>query len=326
MIISKAPLRMSFVGGGSDMRSFYKENGGAVVSTAIDKYVYITVNKNFDNGIKLKYSRSEDVENASLLEHRLAAEIFRYTKLNNGLEVSSLADVPSKGTGLGSSSSFSVAMLHALHTYKQEYVSAEQLAREACEIEIELLGEPIGKQDQYAAAYGGFNCIRFNSDESVTVSPIICKQDTRRALQGNLLLFYTGITRSASGILAEQNINIAKVDKTATMKKMVGLANDLCEELRRNNVSVFGEILHENWLLKKQMASGVSTARIDGWYELAMKAGATGGKLLGAGGGGFLLFYVPQDRHEDVKSALSELRFFPFKFEPEGSRVIFIHE
>ncbi|MDO8513845.1 MAG: GHMP kinase [bacterium] len=327
MIIAKTPIRISFAGGGSDLHSFYKNQLGAVVSTTIDKYIFVTVNKNFDAGVKLKYSKSEDVKKVTQLKHNRAKAILNYLKLDGGLEISSLADIPSKGTGLGSSSSFTVALLHALHTYKQEYASPEQLAQEACRIEIDILKEPIGKQDQYAAAYGGLNFIQFNPDKSVFVDPIICKQETILKLEGNLLILFTGITRSASSILSSQKKNMeTETKKTQIMKKMVALARDLKNELQKNNVEVFGQILHENWLLKKEMASGISNDKIDYWYNKAMKAGATGGKLLGAGGGGFLLFYAPKEKHDAIKRSLKSLRPLDFKFDYQGSKIIFIHD
>lgn len=309
------------------MSSFYNEHGGAVISTTIDKYIYVTVNKSFDDKIRLKYSKVEEVDSPSEFEHKRAGEILNLVGIKKAIEISSLADIPSKGTGLGSSSSFTVALLHALHTYKGEYASPETLASEACKIEIDVLKEPIGKQDQYAAAYGGLNIIKFNPDDSVCVDPIICKKDSIKKLEKNLLMFYTGITRSASNILQHQKNNLEQnANKISIMKEMVGLTEELAEELQKNNVDAFGEILHENWMLKKEMAEGISTPTIDDWYQNALKAGATGGKLLGAGGGGFLLFYAPTARHESVKKALGELRPIDFNFDLQGSKIIFIHD
>ncbi len=326
MIIAKTPFRMSFVGGGSDMASYYREYGGAVISTSINKYVYVTVNKSFDDKIRLKYSKVEEASKPFQLKHQRAGEILNYLGIEGSIEISSLADIPSKGTGLGSSSSFTVALLHALHTYKEEYASPEQLAQEACMIEIEKLGEPIGKQDQYAAAYGGLNIIRFNPDDSVCVDPIICRKDTITTLENNLIAFYTGITRNASNILQHQKNNLEKKSKITIMKKMVGLTNFLAEEIQKNNVDAFGQILHENWMLKKEMAEGISNPKIDQWYDCAIKAGALGGKLLGAGGGGFLLFYAPKHQHNSIRRALSNLKFVDFGFDFQGSKIIFIHD
>ena len=326
MIISRTPLRMSFVGGGSDLASFYRQHGGAVISTAIDKYVYVTVNKKFDNGIRIAYSRNEEVESVGQIEHRIVKAAMQHLQLDGGVEITTIADIPSKGTGLGSSSSFTVGLLHVLNAYKGRYVSSEQLGRDSCHIEIDICGEPIGQQDQYAAAFGGFNLIEFKPDDSVIVSPVICDRATIAELETNILVFYTGITRSASALLKQQSDEVARDDKKQNaMKRMVELAHILRDELHKNNVAVFGDILHENWMLKKGMTSGVSTNDIDEWYRLARQAGATGGKILGAGAGGFLMLYAPSDRHEQIKSALSTLRPIRMGFEPLGSRIIFYH-
>jgi D-glycero-alpha-D-manno-heptose-7-phosphate kinase len=326
MIISRTPLRMSFVGGGSDLPAFYREYGGAVVSTAIDKYVYVNVNKKFDNGIRVAYSRTEEVARVEQIEHRIVRAALQFLGMDGGLEITTIADIPSKGTGLGSSSTFTVGLLHVLNAYMGQYVSSEQLGRDSCHIEIEQCGEPIGKQDQYAAAFGGLNLIEFNPDDSVVVSPVICKRETVADLQDNTLVFYTGISRSASGILRQQAEEIAaSAQKRRAMQRMVSLAYQLREELHRNNVAAFGEILHENWQLKKSMADGVSTSDIDEWYRLARAAGATGGKILGAGAGGFLMLYAPREYHDRVRTALGMLRPIPMGFEPLGSRIIFYH-
>ena len=217
-------------------------------------------------------------------------------------------------------------MLHALHAFACRYASAEQLARESCEIEIERCGEPIGKQDQFAAAFGGFNFIEFNPDDSVSVEPIICQRETIRQLQSNTLVFYTGITRSASAILKNQQQIVGEEKaKQKVMRRMVQLARELKAELQKNNLEAFGEIIHENWELKRSLTSNISTTAIDDWYQRARKAGAVGGKLLGAGSGGFLMFYAPQEKHESITKALSDLRRIDFEFEPQGSRIIFVH-
>jgi D-glycero-alpha-D-manno-heptose-7-phosphate kinase len=326
MIISRTPLRMSFVGGGSDLPAFYRRFGGAVVSTAIDKYVYVTVNPKFDHRIRVSYSKTEEVESVERVKHPLVRESMKLLKLEGGLEITSIADIPSRGTGLGSSSSFTVGLLHALHAYAGQYASAEQLAQEACQIEIERCGEPIGKQDQFAAAYGGLNFIEFHPDETVAVNPIVCWKETLAALQDNVLMFYTGITRKAAGVLkTQQEAMASQRSKQQVMKRMVQMAHDLRAELQRNNLEAFGELLHENWVLKRTMASDISNSRIDRWYERARQAGATGGKLLGAGSGGFLMFYAPQERHEAVARALSDLRQVPMRFEPQGSKILFVH-
>jgi len=326
MIISRTPLRMSFAGGGSDLPSFYRRHGGAVLSTAIDKSVYVTVSEKFDHAVRVSYSQTEEVESVNDVRHPLVREAMRMLHLSGGIEITSVADIPSRGTGLGSSSSFTVGLLHALHAFQGRYVSADELGAQACEIEIERCGEPIGKQDQYAAAFGGLNFIRFNPDETVCVEPVICPRETLRRLEQELLVFYTGITRSASAILAEQNKAVGGAgDKENVMKAMVKLAYDLRSEFQRNSICSFGDILHESWMLKKSITGGISSSEIDIWYEKARKAGARGGKILGAGSGGFMIFSAPQERHDNIRHALSDMREVKFGFEPQGSRIIFVH-
>jgi D-glycero-alpha-D-manno-heptose-7-phosphate kinase len=327
MIVTKTPLRMSFVGGGSDLPVFYRRFGGAVVSTAIDKFVYLTINQKFDHKIRICYSRVEEPASVAKIKHPLVRESLKMLEISGGIEIMSNADIPAKGSGLGSSSSFTIGLLHALHAYRREFASADRLARESCQIEIERCGEPIGKQDQYAAAFGGFNFIQFNPDDSVSVDPIICRRETLQSLQAGTLVFYTGITRSASGILKHQQQALAsEKKKQRSLRRMVKLAHEMRDELQRNNAGVFGEMLHENWELKRSLAAQVSSDRIDGWYGRARKAGAIGGKLLGAGSGGFLMFYAPPDRHDAIVRELKELRPVSFGFEPQGSKIIFVHE
>ena len=327
MIISKTPLRMSFVGGGTDLPAFYRKHGGAVVSTAIDKFIYVTVNKKFDDRIRVSYSRTEEAKSVDRIKHPLVREAMRLLKIRGGVEITSVADIPAKGTGLGSSSSFTIGLLNALHAFANRYASADQLAQEGCRIEIERCGEPIGRQDQYAAAFGGFNFIEFNPDDSVSVEPIICRRETLQQLQAEVIVFYTGITRSASRLLkAQQQALGAGKAKQNAMRRMVDLAHRLKIELQKNNLNAFGEIIHENWLLKRGLSRGVSNDDIDTWYARARKAGAVGGKLLGAGSGGFLMFYAPRDRHEAIARALNKLRPVVFRFEPQGSRIIFVHD
>jgi D-glycero-alpha-D-manno-heptose-7-phosphate kinase len=326
MIISRTPLRMSFVGGGSDLPTFYRDHGGAVVSTAIDKYVYVNVNKKFDNGIRVAYSKTEEVDRVDQIDHRIVRAAMQFLDIQGGVEITTIADIPSKGTGLGSSSTFTVGLLHVLNAFKGRYVSSDQLGQDSCHIEIERCGEPIGKQDQYAAAFGGLNLIEFKPDDSVIVSPIICDRKTVEELQSSILVFYTGISRSASALLKQQSEQMAAdVQKQRSMLRMVQLAYELREQLHKNNVAAFGEILHENWMLKKSMVSGVSSGEIDEWYRLAREAGAVGGKILGAGAGGFLMLFAPRERHERVKAALPMLRPIEIGFEPLGSRIIFYH-
>lgn len=324
MIISRTPLRMSFVGGGSDLPSFYRKYGGAVLSTAIDKYVYININRKFDGGIRISYSKTEEVESVNDIEHQLFKATFELMNLAGGVEITTIADIPSRGTGLGSSSSFTVGLINAISAYKGRHVSAEGMASKSCEVEIDICGAPIGKQDQYAAAYGGFNKIEFNQDDSVTVTPIIMPKDTFKELERRTLVFYTGIVRSASGILKGQDEQVtASRDKQAALRQMVSLTHLLCDQLLAGDISRVGEILDENWNLKKGLTSGISSDVIDSWYMKARGAGATGGKLLGAGAGGFLMFNAPESAHGAIERALPELRRVIFGFEPRGSQIIF---
>jgi len=325
MIISQTPFRISFAGGGSDLPAYYRQHGGAVVSTAIDKYVYVTVSRKFDHTLRVSYSRTEEVENAAQLQHPIVREGLHMLGLKGGLEITSVADIPSRGTGLGSSSSFAVGLMHALHAIEGRHVSAEQLADEACRIEIEKCGEPIGKQDQYAAALGGLNYIQFHKDGSVQVDPIVLLPGSRETMNRNMLMFYTGITRSASEILANQSKALAdQGKKVEAMHQMVVYAAELRDALCAGNFDAMGRILHENWLLKQSLADGISSGQINGWYQRALEAGALGGKLLGAGGGGFLLFYALPETHAAIKDALPNLRSVQFSTEPRGSRIIFV--
>ena len=323
MIISRTPLRMSFVGGGSDISSFYRKYGGAVLSTAIDKYVYVSVNPKFDGGIRLAYSKVEEVSRLEDIEHQLLRATFEMMGLSGGVEVTTTADIPSRGTGLGSSSSFTVGLIHAAAAYLGQQISARDLAEKSCHIEIERCCEPIGKQDQYAAAFGGLNLIEFHEDDSVNVSPVIVPRGYCENLQKRLIVFYTGITRSASAILKTQTeVSGTDMKKQAALRRMVELAYVLRDEMGSGELDSFGEILHENWELKKSLTSGISTPDIDAWYESARDAGALGGKLLGAGSGGFMMFYAPEDRHVEIESAIG-LRRVDVKFDPLGSRILF---
>ena len=315
---------MSFVGGGSDMPEFYRRHGGAVLSTAIDKYVYVNINRKFDGGIRLAYSKTEEVESVAEIEHRLVRAAFELLRIEGGVEITTIADIPSRGTGLGSSSSFTVGLLNAVSAYLGRHISAEDMGRLSCEIEIDRCGEPIGKQDQYAAAYGGLNLIEFKADDSVLVTPIIMPHAVRETLERRILIFYTGITRSASNILKEQSQAVSSDSaKRGALVRMVELAYVLRDELQRGNLDSFGEILDDNWNLKKTLTSGVSTGDIDEWYALGKQAGALGGKILGAGSGGFLMFYAPEERHAAIAEALSMLRVIKFRFDQMGSRIIF---
>ncbi len=323
MIITRTPFRISFVGGGSDLQVFYNRSEGAVLSTSINKYMYISSHKYFDKEkIRAKYSQTETVDNVAELKHPIIREALKMFAISGGFELSSIADIPA-GTGMGSSSAFTVGLLHNLYAIKRRYVNKEQLAREASNIEIEKLKEPIGKQDQYAVAFGGLNVIRFQANGSVIVEPLYLKREVFNALQDNLVLFYIGHARKASFILAEQKKNISEDDKFNTLKTMVSLVYEMRDNLYDENIDNFGKLLHENWCLKQKLASQISNNVISDLYETALKHGATGGKLLGAGGGGFMLFYCEKSKQEQLKNALHGVRHFDFKFEPEGSKLIY---
>lgn len=326
MIISRTPFRVSFVGGGSDIDTYYHKKPGAVTSTTIDKYMYVTVNERFDDTIRVSYTDTEIVDSVDQIKHELVREALKLVGLNGGLEITTIADIPA-GTGLGSSSSLTVGLLNALYAYKGEYRSREQLAKEACEIEIDILGKPIGKQDQYAAAYGNLNHIQFNPDETVFVDPVICKKETKRQLDQSLLLFYTGIKRESKDILTDQKKETkSKKEKQEIMGKMVELAQEMREVLCDNDLSQFGQLLHQNWKYKKQMSAKISSKEIDKWYNKALEAGAVGGKILGAGGGGFLLFYCPEENQPELRKSMNKLGLVetPFHLEPQGSKIIYV--
>ena len=311
--------------GGSDLRGFYGRQTGCVVSTSINKYMYILIHPFFDQQIQIKYSRTELVNSIAHIQHpivRVALERFHL----GGVDINSIADVPA-GTGLGSSCSFTVALLQALYAYTGKYASKEMLARQACEIEIDVLKDPIGKQDQYAAAYGGLNLIEFHPDETVQVTPIIMPPGTRRRLADNLLMFYLGGTRSASQILAEQDTNIQRDrEKFARVVRMTELARQLHQSLSTGAIDDMGPILHEGWCLKRELATQISDKWIDACYETARQNGATGGKLLGAGGGGFLLLYCPKENQEAVVDSLHDFRRMDFDFETAGAAIIHYEE
>lgn len=327
MIISRTPLRISFAGGGTDLPAFYNNEPGAVVSTAIGKYIYININRKFDRKVRASYSITEIVDEASQLQHELIREALKLVGVGSGIEITSISDIPSSGTGLGSSSTYTVGLLNALYAYTGRHVGPERLAREACMIEIETCGKPIGKQDQYAAAYGGLEYIQFNPDGSVFVDPIIMDPATKGRLQDRLLMLYTGITRSADGILKEQSDNTASDEtKRLVLGKMKQQADDMRQALEQNCLDEFGSLLHDGWMLKKSLATGISNPKIDEWYQIARSHGAVGGKILGAGGGGFLLLYAYPEQHGVLTSALSDLIPTPFRLEPQGSKIIFVEE
>ena len=327
MIISRTPLRASFFGGGSDLGDYYRNSAsgyGAALSTAIDMYIYITVNKKFDDQIRISYSKTEIVDCVDQIEHNIIREALKIAGVEKGIEIVYMGDIPlgSAGVGLASSSALAVGVLNALFAYQGQAVSAEFLAQKACEIEIDRLKNPIGKQDQYAVAYGGFHHYRFNADESVFVNPLICRPQVKQALQENLMFFYTNMTHISSHILKEQREHIPQ--KMETLDRMVGMSYDAERLLQKNALNEFGALLDEAWKLKKQLASRISDPRIDEIYAAARKAGALGGKILGAGGGGFMMLYVPENRRQSVREALSQYREQKVALDPEGSKIIYV--
>jgi len=325
MIISRTPFRVSFAGGGTDLREFYGKEYGAVLSAAINKYIYVTVNslsRFYDHKIIVKYSQTELVKDVEEIKHPVVRAALKMLKMEGSIEITSMADIPAK-TGLGSSSSFTVGLLNALYAFQGKRVSPERLAEEACEIEIEILKEPIGKQDQYIAAYGGINYIQFNKDESVFVEPVISSREVINEFNKNLMIFYTGMTRDSKSVLGEQQKSTK--DKFEELRKMRQLAIEIKEILNEGkNLDKIGEILNEEWRLKKSLTQNISNDIIDEYYQKALDAGALGGKLLGAGGGGFILLYVePQNQHK-VRQRLNDLEELSFSFEPRGSTIIYI--
>ncbi len=321
MIIVQTPLRVSFFGGGTDFPSYYLAEGGAVLSSAIDKYIFVTIKKRFDKKLRVGYTKTEMVDSIDEIQHSLIRESMRKTGFRQGIEVTTMGDIPSEGSGLGSSSTVTVGALHAMYTYLGENVLAERLAQEACEIEIGVLKEPIGKQDQYIAAYGGLRFFEFHTDGRVTSEKIKMDDEKRRLLNHNFMLFFTGISRKANNILEEQQKNI--VDRSSILRQIKTLAFTARQELEAGNIDALGELLHEGWLLKKQMAGKISNGDIDEMYHAARMAGALGGKITGAGGGGFLLLYCPHEKQNAVRAALGNLQELPFQLERDGSKVIF---
>jgi D-glycero-alpha-D-manno-heptose-7-phosphate kinase len=324
MIISRTPLRISFAGGGTDFKEYYRRNGGAVVSTAINKYIYITVNKKFDDRIRVSYAKTEIVDKVGDIHHDLVRECLRFLKIKGGVEITSIADIPSEGTGLGSSSVFTVGLLNALYALRGEHCSAKKLAENACKIEIDIVGEPIGKQDQYIAAYGGLRFFEFRPDGDVFADPIVCSRACRDALSDNLIMFYLNITRRAGSILQAQRDNIK--DRLEFLHRLQELALRMRAALIDNSLNDFGNLLHEGWLCKKGLADGITNSLIDGYYEKGIRAGALGGKVLGAGGGGFIIFYCPKSKQGNVRRALKDLKETTFSFEPQGSKIIYVEE
>ena len=322
MIVSRTPLRISFAGGGTDLKAFYEIEPGAVVGTTINKYIYIMVNQPLDDSIKIGYWKTEIVDSVKNIEHAIFREALKSAGLSSNIEVACVSDVP-PGTGLGSSGSFTVGLLNALYAYKPAPVSKEALAKEACYIEIDLLGSPVGKQDQYIAATGGLQYVQFNPDETVSREPIACSEDTRNRLEENLMLFYTGQSRSAYSILLKQRAKTRNKDEFQILKELKNIAEKMRQLLTEGgDLKGFGELLHEEWTHKKRLVDGISNQSIDRCYAKALAAGATGGKISGAGGGGFLLLYCEKDRQGRVREALRELKEVEFTFESKGTTII----
>lgn len=320
MIIVQTPVRISFLGGGTDFKDFYLNHGGAVLSTAIDKYVFVIIKERYDDLIYISYSQKEITDNIDNIKHDLVREAMKMTGVTGGIEIATLADVPSDGTGLGSSSSVTVGLLQALYSYNGDIVTAETLARQACEIEIDILGKPIGKQDQYIAAYGNMRFIDFENG-GIKIDRINISLEKKRRLNENLMLFHTGIKRNSNEVLSEQKREINnRLDILNELKSLAYKGRDMLEN---GGYSELGSLLHEGWKLKKQLASKITNSKIDEIYSAARKAGAVGGKISGSGGGGVLLLYCPKEKQEDVRYALRGLREIPFQFENDGSKVIF---
>jgi D-glycero-alpha-D-manno-heptose-7-phosphate kinase len=325
-VLTRTPLRVSFAGGGTDLAAFYNiADYGAVLSTAINKYIYVTVKRHsnvFNEPIRVNYSRSEEVHRVEEIQNNIARECLRFLEIEPPIYISTVGDLPAS-TGLGGSSSFAVGLLNALHAFRGERVSAGQLAEEACHIEIDVLREPIGKQDQYAAAFGGLNLLCFKPGGDVTVEPVRLRNGALRALFDQILMFWTGHQRDTSSVLAEQKQNT--VQKSDSLFKMREQAKQLQLLLSNGHFdgAEFGQILDEGWQLKRCLASTITTDAIDRWYQLARKAGALGGKLCGAGGGGFLLFLAPPSHHEQVRTAMGGLKEISVEAEVHGSQILF---
>lgn len=322
MIISQTPYRVSFAGGGTDLPSFYRQESGAVLSVAVQKHMYVTVTKRFEPTIRVSYTKTEIADDVDTVQHTLVREALRMTGLGPHMEIVTIGDVPA-GTGMGSSSTLTVGLLNAMHALQGRVTSPGQLAAQACRIEIDILGNPIGKQDQYAAAFGGLNYIRFNPDDSVDVQPVPCARETLDELERRAIVLYTNQKRDANTILQKQT------DGTAAKLRVLREMRDLASEMRsvisgRGNIDEFARLLHCGWELKRSLGFGISDDRIDGWYDAARKAGAQGGKLLGAGGGGFVLLLAPPERHEAIRAALGRPREIDLRIDRLGSRIIFI--
>lgn len=325
MIVSRTPLRLPLGGGGTDLPSYYSKYEGSLISVALNKYMYVIVNRNFDNSIKASYRKIEVVDELEKLEHPLAREALRLTNVTSGIEIFSMADVPGN-TGLGSSSAYTVGLLNALYTYRHRHVSPQVLAEEACQIEIDILGEPIGKQDQYLAAYGGLTRLDIARNGKVAVSNPAISPGALEQLESNLMMFYTGQQRSASDVLREQDSS-TKNDESAVVENLhqiKEIGNKIYGALEDGVVDRIGPLFHQHWTAKRKLSGKVSNGAIDELYNLGLENGATGGKLVGAGGGGFIVFYCPEEKAK-LRAAMQKkgAAYFPIRFDFEGSKIIF---
>lgn len=320
MIIVQTPLRISLFGGGTDFPDYFRTEGGCVLSFAIDKYIYVIIKKRFDDQIRVSYTKTEIVNQVNDISHELIREALKMTGIKKGVEILTMGDIPA-GTGLGSSSTVTVGALHAFHTYRGQTVSMEKLAQEACKIEVDILKKPIGYQDQYIASYGGLRFLEFHQDGSVGHEKVEIDSEILIQLNDRLLLVYSGTTRESEIILAEQKNNVH--NNLTALSKLKKITCEARSALTEGRFDEIGGLLHESWQLKKSLATGISNGELEEIYQIARKAGALGGKVTGAGGGGFLMLYCRPDKKEKVRSALSHLKEMPFRLEPMGSRVIF---
>lgn len=323
MIITQTPYRVSFAGGGTDLPAFYQHEAGAVLSVGLMQHMYVTVSPRFHKTTRVAYTKVEIADGIDQIEHTIAREALRMTGLGDHLEITTVGDVPA-GTGLGSSSSLAVGLLNALYAYKGQVTSPGQLGQQACEIEIDILGKPIGRQDQYAAAFGGVNYMRFNPDHTVDVEPVPTDPGFLHELERHILLLYTDQQRDADVILKKQSEG--SVDKMAVLRRMRDLAGEMRMTMGKADLAEFGELLHQGWELKRSLGFGISNEGVDAWYQAARDNGALGGKLLGAGGGGFLLVMAPPHKHDAIRAAVGRPRELPFRIDRRGSRVIFISD
>ena len=321
MIIVQTPLRISFFGGGTDFSSFFLEEGGCVLTSAIDKYIFVAIKERFDSKLRVGYTQTEMVDEIDQIHHELIRESLRLTGIERGVEITTMGDIPSEGSGLGSSSTVTVGALHAMYAYRGEIVSADRLAREACTVEIETLKKPIGIQDQYIAAYGGLRFLEFLPSGEVKAEKVKISPEAHRALNDNFLLFFTGVSRSSSSILQEQTSKMR--DRVRELREIKQMALQARSDIEKGNIDDLGVLIHQSWELKKRLAGKVSNGHINEIYETARRAGAIGGKITGAGGGGFLLLYVPYGCQNSVRTALHGLQELPFRLEADGTKVIF---